>query len=52
MAKDRLEKAYKINRKLSCIAVSIFDYRNKDIDSKKLKNIISDNFKKILKELE
>ena len=50
--KNRLEKSYKINRLLSNTVISVFDYRNRDINSKKLKNIISDNFKKILKELE
>ena len=49
--KDRLEKSYKINRLLGNTVISVFDYRNRDINSKKLKNIISDNFKKILKEL-
>ncbi len=42
----------KINYMISSITISIFDYRNGEIDSKKLKNIISKQFKKILKELE
>ena len=48
----RFKKAHKISRILNRIAIKVFEYRNGDIDLKKLKNIISNNFEKILKELE
>lgn len=49
---NRMKKAHKISRILNRIAIKVFEYRNGDIDTKKLKNIISNNFEKILKELE
>ena len=48
---NRMKKANKISRILNQVAIKLFDYRNGDIDSKKLKNIIFNNFEKILKEL-
>lgn len=48
----RFKKTTKISLILSQVQIGLFKFRNGDIDSEELRTIVSEQFRKILEELE